>query len=1396
MVEAPQDAEKGRGALARILIAFAAVAGALLAAGFLLLALLNTDPGRDLLVRQLARIAPESGLTVSVGRIEGSLFSRLTIRDLALGDPSGTFLTAPTVALDWRPSQLPRGILRINELTAPEVRWLRRPKLRKTERTGPILPDIDIFIGRLRLERVILEPPVVGRHHVARLDGRADIRSGRALINATALVLDGGDRIDLKLDAEPDRDRFDLDATVQAPVGGVLTTLSGLGKAFDLRVRGDGSWSRWRGTATGAVGGRSLVDLAVSGDNGRFTLGGTAAPGLVVGGLVQRLTAPAVRLDAAIVFAARRGTTTFALSSPQLRLNGQGVIDLAEGVFDGFTANIAVLRPEALLRRAAGRNVRLALKLDGAFARPTIDYAFSADQLALATTVLERFRVSGRATVGTPLVIPATATVARVTGVGPFVGGLLTNVRVVGPITAKDLVLTSNALVLRSDRVNGRAVARFDLRTGRYDVAILGKLPRYLVPGIGLVDVDADLKVVPSADGRNPHLRGGIVARVVRLDNAFFRTLLEGNPTLRATLDIPPDGHVYFSNARLTSPGLTLTGSGNSSRDGTYRINAVGQSRLYGPVAMQLVGPLAAPNIALRLMRPGMGVGLADVDARLTPTPEGFAVTAVGATSYGRARLAGRIVTRAGPAALDIAALEVAGLTAHGRLTQSSGAFAGTLTVSGPGIGGTLRFSPERGVQRVDAALTADNARLALATPVSIVRGTLGTTALLFPNAPTITGRAQVAGLSRGGLDIESGDVAVEYRAGRGTATGSLRGRQGVPFTADGSVRFEPNRIAINGKGTVERRAVTLRTPAELTRVAGGWRLAPVGIGLPEGGATVSGTFAKDWALSARLDGVGLELLDLFWPDLDLGGRASGTVDVTLPGGNALPRARVNVRVARLTRTGLATVSLPVDLALTAAMEGNAAAARAVIQRRGVIIGRAQAQLRPIPGGVNIPLLERLYAAPLFAQVRFNGPAGALWPLTGIEAFDVRGPLAIAGDFGGRLGDPTIRGTIRSQNARLESTVLGTVVENIRLDGRFDGSRLDLGSFSGTAGGGTISGSGAIDVSPERGFPIDLRLQLAKAEILRRDDLRATATGPLTIRSGRDGGLVSGNLKIDKARFSIGRPATETVPELTVRERSTALVRRGPPPRKPTIWRLDIKADADNNVDVRGMGLDSEWEATLRLGGRADMPEITGTAELLRGSYEFAGRRFEITRGTLRFTGGYPPDPIVDIAAEARVEGLTANIRISGTAFRPEIAFGSTPALPEDEVLSRVLFGTSITNLSAPEALQLAGAVASLRGGGGGNLDVLNVLRKGIGVDRLRILPGDTTRGTRDGQRRGTTVAAGEYIGDRVYVELASDAQGYTATQLEVRLTRSLSILSQVATVGGTSVNLRWSKDY
>ncbi|MFC3214573.1 translocation/assembly module TamB domain-containing protein [Novosphingobium panipatense] len=95
----------------------------------------------------------------------------------------------------------------------------------------------------------------------------------------------------------------------------------------------------------------------------------------------------------------------------------------------------------------------------------------------------------------------------------------------------------------------------------------------------------------------------------------------------------------------------------------------------------------------------------------------------------------------------------------------------------------------------------------------------------------------------------------------------------------------------------------------------------------------------------------------------------------------------------------------------------------------------------------------------------------------------------------------------------------------------------------------------------------------------------------------------------------------------------------------------------------------------------------------------------------------------------------------------------------------------------------------SLRGSGGG-LNPLGELRSAAGIDRLRILGPDEASG------RGTAVAAGQYLTDDIYVELITDARGFTATQLEVSVTKWLSVLSQAGGSGVNSLNVRIRKDY
>ena len=306
----------------------------------------------------------------------------------------------------------------------------------------------------------------------------------------------------------------------------------------------------------------------------------------------------------------------------------------------------------------------------------------------------------------------------------------------------------------------------------------------------------------------------------------------------------------------------------------------------------------------------------------------------------------------------------------------------------------------------------------------------------------------------------------------------------------------------------------------------------------------------------------------------------------------------------------------------------------------GRTIGRAQARLAGINGADS--LFDQMARAPMRAQIRYNGAADTLWRLTGIELIDLSGPASIAADLRGSLQDPIIQGSVRTAGARLESAVTGMVVENLQSAGRFGGSRLEIQQFRGTAvGGGTVTGSGRLDFAAARGVGMSFDVRAEGARLLDRDDIRAAVTGMLAIRSDGEGGSISGDVRITEGRFRLGSATSAArVQRLNVREINRIDAELAPVARQIDPWRLALQVEAPNRMMVVGLGMNSEWSAAVDVSGTVSEPRLRGDADLIRGSYDFAGRRFDLVRGNIRFEGEHPVNPQLKIVAEARGRGL------------------------------------------------------------------------------------------------------------------------------------------------------------
>jgi translocation and assembly module TamB len=540
------------------------------------------------------------------------------------------------------------------------------------------------------------------------------------------------------------------------------------------------------------------------------------------------------------------------------------------------------------------------------------------------------------------------------------------------------------------------------------------------------------------------------------------------------------------------------------------------------------------------------------------------------------------------------------------------------------------------------------------------------------------------------------------------------------------------------------------------------------------------------WLLDMPLDIVGAVA-----GELGVGGRVSGRIDYAA-GPSGLPVGEARVLVDNLTRSSSLLTSQPLDIAFVGRLSETLLQARAVMSDPSGANGRLQARISGLSrfGALN----ERLYRGDLAGQMRYSGPASSLWRLAAIDLIDITGEVQVAANVTGTLGDPRVAGSLAGDALRLRSGLTGTDITNVRARGRFTGSRLNLSSFAGTAaGGGQVSGSGYIDLAgmtAQRGPRMDLRIAARNARLINLDNMGATVTGPLRIVSSGVGGTIAGRVQVAEARWRLGR--SEVLAELpNVNIREINLPADSAPARvMQSPWRYLIDANAPRGIEVDGMGLDSEWGGNIRLRGTTADPRIGGEVQVVprQGFYSFAGTRFELTRGRIAFDDSVPIDPRVSITAETNASGLAVTVNVTGSASQPDISFSSTPALPEEELLARLLFGGSITSLSATDALQLGAAVASLRGGSG--IGPINQLRNAIGLDRLRIVAADPALG------RGTSIALGKNVTRRLYVEIITDGAGYNASELEFRITSWLSLLGSVSTMGRHSVAASYRRDY
>ncbi len=408
-------------------------------------------------------------------------------------------------------------------------------------------------------------------------------------------------------------------------------------------------------------------------------------------------------------------------------------------------------------------------------------------------------------------------------------------------------------------------------------------------------------------------------------------------------------------------------------------------------------------------------------------------------------------------------------------------------------------------------------------------------------------------------------------------------------------------------------------------------------------------------------------------------------------------------------------------------------------------------------------------------------------------------------DFNLRVAGPaalsSLSGSVSASGARLSAPTLGQSVNDISLDMTLGGNQARLNVTGNIESGGQVAARGSIGFGT--GFPSALTVDLSQV-VLRDPELyQTTVNGSVALNGNLTGGAqIAGTLNLGTAEIRVPSSSVSALGDLpevahvnAPSDVRTTLGRAGLTIAGVEIgaaesngrsrpFGLDLTINAPSQIFVRGRGLDAELGGRLTIGGTTANVIPVGQFELVRGRLNILQQRFDLDEGAVYMQGGFVPFIRLVATSKART-GTTVKIIVEGPANEPEVRFTSSPDLPQDEILSQLIFGRDLASITPLQAVQLAAAVGTLAGKGG--TGVVDELRAGIGLDDIDV--------TSD-ENGNAAVRAGKYISDNIYTDVTVSSDGTTTIDLNLDLSNSFTARGSATSDGETSLGVFFEKDY
>ena len=235
----------------------------------------------------------------------------------------------------------------------------------------------------------------------------------------------------------------------------------------------------------------------------------------------------------------------------------------------------------------------------------------------------------------------------------------------------------------------------------------------------------------------------------------------------------------------------------------------------------------------------------------------------------------------------------------------------------------------------------------------------------------------------------------------------------------------------------------------------------------------------------------------------------------------------------------------------------------------------------------------------------------------------------------------------------------------------FTRNRLLFDNVKAEAGGGQVTLGGSLTFGD---LPVQYQVNVNAPKVIIRypEGVSWQAGGKLVLAGTREGGLISGNVQLERLLLNQGIDLS------TIFGSTEETVLSGGPGASSQYLRnlqFDVTGNTTANTQLQWPSAHVEIDGDIRLRGTWDRPLLLGHVHLISGEMAFRGNSYRLTRGDVDFSNPFRIDPILNVEATANISQYQVTVDFTGAASRLTLSYRSDPPLPDSDIVALLAIG-------------------------------------------------------------------------------------------------------------------------